>query len=768
MTKRIRCTLLVRAAFAGALISVPASIIHAAPAKSTKSPKSKAELAAEARFITAIEKGDVAQIKAYLAKNPQRLNSELKVDYGSESPLSFAAVSGNWESFQFLLQSGAKLNKKTIMTHAGMGGNLKIARTVADKGADPNAMDFMGRTALWHVAYRNDVPKAKFFLALGVSPDAGQGTNDPMTIAIEGDHVAMVQLLLSKGARISPYLTISDPKMKELVDAAIKGKPRNGEILLSGAIASIDLENDRMVLNATAFTVPSGKSSTIAPAKAKSVALSDKVRLYRNAQTEALQLSDLQVGDAITVIGPDDGSGKQLTAREITVLASRPANAAQPTAETETLAAVPLIPSTYQADMGNLPASAPYVSLSRPAALADEDAPADAAFEIEIVSLKATAKLSPTREILLYANPGKNFKVELTAKFKAPVPTKLASNLLLADAKILSPEAEMELGNNHAITQHFDTQSRAGYQAVEGEGTMAFDLIGTAPTEKGQYNFNLNVGLFDKATWATKTMKLYNVTLITDQQLFDQVSDTAATTVAPVAAPPVVSEAAGLPEIARFDFNGNGQSLQGDAEFRLKNTELRQSALYVNGEFANYDASGFDAVAVPATNYDSFTVALRFKAESFDKAFDDKTLVMAGALYRWFGLRRAKDGSLEVTFNNGDKVLPMPDVRLEAGKWTTLTCSVDIVARTVLVTLNDDPTAQGGNIVTAQLPQDFALEVKEAAKGNPAFDKSWTFTDYGSGNTFHGLVDELVIYSRALTFGEMEAYAMGAKNLITR
>lgn len=51
------------------------------------------------------------------------------------------------------------------------------------------------------------------------------------------------------------------------------------------------------------------------------------------------------------------------------------------------------------------------------------------------------------------------------------------------------------------------------------------------------------------------------------------------------------------------------------------------------------------------------------------------------------------------------------------------------------------------------LPKDFDITAKQS--GNDE-DKVWLFANYGNGNVFHGLVDELLIYSRALTAEELE------------
>ena len=63
------------------------------------------------------------------------------------------------------------------------------------------------------------------------------------------------------------------------------------------------------------------KSVTIAQPKDKTVAIGDATSIHTSGKTDKLTLGDLKVGDAVTVIGPDAGSGKELTAREIVVSA---------------------------------------------------------------------------------------------------------------------------------------------------------------------------------------------------------------------------------------------------------------------------------------------------------------------------------------------------------------------------------------------------------------------------------------------------------------
>lgn len=133
--------------------------------------------------------------------------------------------------------------------------------------------------------------------------------------------------------------------------------------------------------------------------------------------------------------------------------------------------------------------------------------------DIELIYTKPPSALTPQKEITIPAKAGQRFTVGLIVRYNTPRPTKLASNLLLKEANILPQEFLAELQANHSATWHFDTESRPGYGSVSGRGTVSYDLTGYAPSEPGTYTFNLNLGLFDKNTWATQVMKLHKVTL---------------------------------------------------------------------------------------------------------------------------------------------------------------------------------------------------------------------------------------------------------------
>ena len=70
----------------------------------------------------------------------------------------------------------------------------------------------------------------------------------------------------------------------------------------------------------TAFGLPNGNSRPLQPPKTKTIVLSAQTLLHvRGALERKVALTALRAGDFAIVAGPDDGTGKDLTAREIAV-----------------------------------------------------------------------------------------------------------------------------------------------------------------------------------------------------------------------------------------------------------------------------------------------------------------------------------------------------------------------------------------------------------------------------------------------------------------
>ena len=206
--------------------------------------------------------------------------------------------------------------------------------------------------------------------------------------------------------------------------------------------------------------------------------------------------------------------------------------------------------------------------------------------------------------------------------------------------------------------------------------------------------------------------------------------------------------------LAHYRFDGDAKDATNkNGEFSLNNTEFRDNALYLNGIYEKSGASNgyLASCIIPGLNYEKFSVAMRFKADELIRRKNN--LITCGRSYRWFGLEQSPNGKLQVTFNNGRFRKEIEGASLEAGKWTVVACSVDVGGRIVNVALD------GKRVATLDLSEDFMLDVvKDSTEQNwkGTGDRDWLFTNYGNGNVFHGLVDELIIYGSALDADELE------------
>jgi hypothetical protein len=204
--------------------------------------------------------------------------------------------------------------------------------------------------------------------------------------------------------------------------------------------------------------------------------------------------------------------------------------------------------------------------------------------------------------------------------------------------------------------------------------------------------------------------------------------------------------------LAHFRFDGKTIDLsKGKVSLELPNAEFKDKALYINGVY-DYDGKQKKVLCkTPALNYAEFTVAIRFKPEEFGG-----TLFTGGTDYRWFGMRKFPGDNLIITLNNAAFSHQIKDVTLAKGEWADVACSVSLAQRKVLVFFN------GKKAADIELPKDFEMKViKLDPKGS---DKVWSFSDYASGLTFHGLVSEIIIFGKALGEEELGKVRLNAAN----
>jgi hypothetical protein len=109
-------------------------------------------------------------------------------------------------------------------------------------------------------------------------------------------------------------------------------------------------------------------------------------------------------------------------------------------------------------------------------------------------------------------------------------------------------------------------------------------------------------------------------------------------------------------------------------------------------------------------------------------------------------MSRSDHGNLEIALNNRAFSKEIVGARLETGKWQAVACAVDMPHRTVIVSLD------GKQVADCAIP-----DVGIPKAGSGAFqDRSWSLTNYGIPWLFKGVVNESLIYDRALSTKQLE------------
>lgn len=103
----------------------------------------------ELEFLKSIHN---AALENNIKKVSQQLHNSNQYDEFGYSPLHYAAIKGNLEIVQLLVQNGGDVNSKTknggvtVLMRACIGGNLEICRYLVKKGALVNCVDNDGRS----------------------------------------------------------------------------------------------------------------------------------------------------------------------------------------------------------------------------------------------------------------------------------------------------------------------------------------------------------------------------------------------------------------------------------------------------------------------------------------------------------------------------------------------------------------------------------------------------------------------------------------------
>ncbi|MEW6352602.1 MAG: ankyrin repeat domain-containing protein [Thermodesulfobacteriota bacterium] len=110
--------------------------------------------------------------------------------------VSLLLVLGQW-----CAQAAAPTNLDSELIDAALKGDLAGVKSALEKGANPNAIDEYGWTALMASSWRGDVETGKLLLEKGTDVNAkNKFGRTALMRAAEMGHLNMVILLLEKGA----------------------------------------------------------------------------------------------------------------------------------------------------------------------------------------------------------------------------------------------------------------------------------------------------------------------------------------------------------------------------------------------------------------------------------------------------------------------------------------------------------------------------------------------------------------------------------------
>lgn len=116
-----------------------------------------------------------------------------------------AAADGNVRNMRLLQMAGARVNSQggccaPLLLAAGEG-RLAAVRYLLDQGADVNARDERGRSALTEAAFNGNASVIKELILRGADLNALSDEGTALDIAINTNHAEAVELLKHYGAR---------------------------------------------------------------------------------------------------------------------------------------------------------------------------------------------------------------------------------------------------------------------------------------------------------------------------------------------------------------------------------------------------------------------------------------------------------------------------------------------------------------------------------------------------------------------------------------
>ncbi len=133
------------------------------------------------------------------------VNSRPSVKEQRQRYFAQAAVDGNLRRIQLLHFAGANVNARgncCLPLYLAAGeGRVEVVRYLLDEGADVNAREKFGDTALTEAVFNGQLAAVKELLLRGADVNAIADGGTALDIAINRNHSAIADLLRHRGAR---------------------------------------------------------------------------------------------------------------------------------------------------------------------------------------------------------------------------------------------------------------------------------------------------------------------------------------------------------------------------------------------------------------------------------------------------------------------------------------------------------------------------------------------------------------------------------------
>lgn len=154
----------------------------------------------------AIQKGNLALVKALLEKDPSLIHSSS----GGTKPLHLAAKLNQKEIAEYLVSKGAVMDEKesdsldfTPVTWAVRNGNKDMIEMFLKKGAHVQYRSWLGESYLHFAALFNKSELAEWLMKRGIDKNSvKKGNLSPLHIAVVAGNMDVVKLLVRKGANL--------------------------------------------------------------------------------------------------------------------------------------------------------------------------------------------------------------------------------------------------------------------------------------------------------------------------------------------------------------------------------------------------------------------------------------------------------------------------------------------------------------------------------------------------------------------------------------